>query len=169
MRHSGNHISEAALLKKLGIPDFRHLTKDMVVDLASTLHRLDPEVAKKALEQFPDFANAIASLIAEERSFLDGCVSSNGESMSAHHQACDKILSALESLLIKPDLDFEERRYIIEQMLEVESRLLAKDSENKRFLDVLSTKFGIVIVVACGLAATALGYVAISAESDKAA
>lgn len=44
-------MSEAKVLKKLDIADFRHLTKDKVIKMASMLDKMDPEVAKKALEQ----------------------------------------------------------------------------------------------------------------------
>ena len=48
-------ISEQKVLKKLGISDFRHMTKDKIVTFASMLPYMDPEVAKKALDQFPSF------------------------------------------------------------------------------------------------------------------
>ena len=48
-------ISEQKALKLLNIPDFRHLTKDKIVEFASLLYRMDPEVAKKALEQIPEY------------------------------------------------------------------------------------------------------------------
>ena len=53
-------LTEANVLKKLDIEDFRHLTKDKVITMASMLDRMDPEVAKKALEQFQDRARASA-------------------------------------------------------------------------------------------------------------
>ena len=46
-------LIEAKVLTKLGIPDFRHLTKDKVVSFVSMLPHMDTEVAKMALEQFP--------------------------------------------------------------------------------------------------------------------
>lgn len=52
-----HQLSEQRVLKKLEIEDFRHLTKAKVIKLASMLDRVDTEVAKKALEQFPEFYN----------------------------------------------------------------------------------------------------------------
>jgi len=40
-------INEKRALKKLGIDDFRHLTKANVVQLASMVDKMEPEVAKK--------------------------------------------------------------------------------------------------------------------------
>ena len=42
-------LSEKKVLKKLGIDDFRHMTKNKVIKLVSMLDRVDPEVAKKAI------------------------------------------------------------------------------------------------------------------------
>ena len=58
-------ISEKKVLKKLGITDFRHMTKDKVVKLASMLPYMDPEVAKKALEQFPAFKDLASDLVSQ--------------------------------------------------------------------------------------------------------
>ena len=55
-------LTEAKVLTKLGIPDFRHLTKDKVVSFVSMLPHMDPEVAKKALEQFPEFSSTALSI-----------------------------------------------------------------------------------------------------------
>lgn len=43
-------LTEKQVLRKLGISDFRHMTKDKVVRFVSMLPYMDPEVAKKALE-----------------------------------------------------------------------------------------------------------------------
>ena len=49
--------TEQQVLKKLDIPDFRHLTKEKVIAFATMVPKMNPEVAKKALEQFPNFAS----------------------------------------------------------------------------------------------------------------
>ena len=43
-------LTEAQVLEKLNITDFRHLSKDNVMSFASMIQDMDPEVAKKALE-----------------------------------------------------------------------------------------------------------------------
>lgn len=46
-------LSEKKVLKKLGIPDFRHMTKDKVMSFATMLPYMDPEVAKKGARAVP--------------------------------------------------------------------------------------------------------------------
>ena len=45
-------LTEAKVLKTLEIPDFRHMTKDKIGSFVSMLPNMDPEVAKKALDQY---------------------------------------------------------------------------------------------------------------------
>ena len=40
-------LTETQVLKKLNIPDFRHLSKDNVMSFVSMIDKMDPEVAKK--------------------------------------------------------------------------------------------------------------------------
>ena len=64
-------MSEKKVLKKLGIPDFRHMTKDKVVKFVSLLPNMDPEVAKKALEQFPAFADLAKEMVVQLKLLSD--------------------------------------------------------------------------------------------------
>ena len=127
-------LTEQKVLKKLDIPDFRHLTKAKVIDLASMLDRMDPEVAKKALEQFPDFANTTKEILVEYKDTLDKGMVANQESVKAYYDVCNSIIESLKKQLENEELSFEERRFIIEQMKEVSDKMGIKDTENKRFI-----------------------------------
>ena len=61
--------TEKQVLKKLGISDFRHLSKDKVIKFASMVPNMQPEVAKKALEQFPNFASTSLDLMRDYKEF----------------------------------------------------------------------------------------------------
>lgn len=140
-------LTEQQVLKKLKIEDFRHLTKDKVIAMASMLNRMDPEVAKKALEQFPDFANTMKEVLVQYKENLDTLMQENGESVKAYYDTCDAIISSLQKELDREDLSFDERKYIIDKMLEVNQMKGMKDTENKKFLATLAM---------CGVAAVTL-------------
>ena len=72
-------LSEVQVLKKLDIADFRHLTKEKVMTMATMLDKMDPEVAKKALEQFPDFANTMKNMLTDYKQLLDSGLKENAE------------------------------------------------------------------------------------------
>lgn len=148
----GKMLTEKQVLKKLGIGDFRHLTKDKVVKMASMLDKMDPEVAKKALEQFPNFSNTMKEILVEYKMSLDKALDSNDESVKNYYNSCDVIISACERELEKDNLTFEQRREIVEQMILVARMKGEKDSENKKFIATLA----VAGVAALGFTAAAL-------------
>ena len=55
--------SEKQLLKQLGISDFRHITKDKLLAFTSSIDKVDPEVAKAAISQFPNFKEMVSEIL----------------------------------------------------------------------------------------------------------
>ena len=74
-------LNEKQVLKKLEIDDFRHITKDKIIKMASILDGMEPEVAKKALEQFPEFSNTAKEILFNYKEILDKAIISNDESI----------------------------------------------------------------------------------------
>ena len=160
-------LSEQAVKKKLGIDDFRHLTKDKIISLASMIHRMDPEVAKKALEQFPKFSETTSDILKDYRTTLDKGLESNAESVKVYYDSCNTIIQALERELENEELTFDERKYILEQMRYVAEMIGEKDSENKRFIATMAALGGLVVTVATAyLGATLGGKIRINSDDD---
>lgn len=116
----GKQLTEQKVLKLLNIEDFRHLTKDKVITMASMLDKMDPEVAKKALDQFPEFASTMKEILYEYRASLDKSLESNEESVKSYYSSADAIIASLQEELKKEPLSFNEKKYIIEKMVEVQ-------------------------------------------------
>jgi len=150
-------LTEQQVLKKLKIEDFRHLTKDKVIAMASILDKMDPEVAKKALEQFPDFAKTMKEVLIEYRESIDILLKENGNSVKSYYDSCDVVLSSLQKELDREELTFENRKYIIDKMMEVNQLKGMKDSENKKFLAVLAMCGTVAVTVVAGTLAAVLG------------
>ncbi len=150
-------LTEEQVLSRLDIPDFRHLSKDKVMTFFSMLPNMDPEVAKKVIEQFPSYANAVRAVASDFKSIIDKALSDNAESTKAYYQNCNTIIVALSKMLERDDLTFEEKQYIIEKMLEVEAHIREKDTENKKHgIRIVTIAFLGLFAVVAGLAA-ALG------------
>ena len=145
-------LSEKKVLKKLGIDDFRHLSKDKVMVMASMLDRMDPEVAQKVLEQFPDFAGTMREIFKEYKISLDKGFDTNDKSVDSYYATCDSIISACQKELEKESLSFDERQRIIDRMIDVANMKGAKDTENKKFIVAL----GMLSVSALSVTATVL-------------
>ena len=130
-------LTEATVLRKLDIPDFRHLTKDKVVSFVSMLPQMDPEVAKRALEQFPAFAETNLAIVSCLKDSLGTIVSGNAGNMAEFNARCHEALSALEAELKREDLTDEGRKMVIDGITGIIGAIGQKDSENKEFLSDL--------------------------------
>lgn len=150
-------LTELKVLKKLNIEDFRHLTKGKVITMASMLDKMDPEVAKKALEQFPDFSNTAKDMLNGYKDTLDKGLEANRESVQSYYDSCNSIIEGLQKLLDDENLSFEERKYIIDKMLEISKMMGEKDSENKKFITTIAVVGGLAVVGAIAALASSIG------------
>jgi ribosomal protein S17E len=160
-------LNELKVLKKLNIVDFRHLTKDKVIKMASILDKMDPEVAKKALEQFPEFSATAKEMLNNYKDTLDKGLEANKESIQTYYDTCNSLIDILKKQLEADTLSFEERKYIIDKMMEISKMIGEKDSENKRFIATMAVIGGTVVgVVAVALVATLGGNTQIEGNDD---
>lgn len=150
-------LTEQKVLKKLGIPDFRHMTKDKVMKFASMLHKMDREVAIKALEQFPEFANATTEIVAYFKEIVAKGFEENSASQNAFYSMCESINETLKQELKDGELSFDERMVIIDKMMELAKLEAEKDSENKSFIRWMVGVGGIVGSLGILYLANALG------------
>lgn len=163
-----NQLPEQKVLKKLGIQDFRHLTKSKIINLVSMLDKMNPDVAKKALEQFPQFAQTCKEMLLEYKDTLDKGMSSNDKSIQTVYDTYNTIIVSLQKQLDNENLSFEEKKYIIEQMKEIADKVDKKDTENKRWITgMVALATAAVLGVAMGLASSLGGNAHIElADSD---
>lgn len=110
-------LSEKDVLKKLDIQDFRDITKDKVMDFVSILPNMDTEVAKKAIEQFPEFIKFSTEAFKDYRGVLEKTLNANEESSKACFDMYEKVLSILEKCSLKEDISFEEKNIILTKCL----------------------------------------------------
>ena len=150
-------LTEAKVLKKLDIPDFRHMTKDKIVKFATMLPYMDPEVAKKALEQFPDFKELAGDMVTQYKSIVEKAFEENRISQQSFYYACNSILESLRKNLEADDITFDERIRIEDKMIEVAKMIGEKDTETKQLLKSIVGIFSGCIVIICGTAAAILG------------
>ena len=161
-------LTEQKVLKKLGIPDFRHMTKDKVVSFATMLPKMNPEVAKKALEQFPEFAASTKEIVSYFKETIDKGFDANNDSVQSFYRTCDNIIAILEKQLEDGELSFEEKNILIDKMITLAEMKSAKDTENKRFImDKVKTAGAFLLgIVITGAALLGLQTDALAAPSN---
>jgi len=152
-----NLLSEREVLQQLNIPDFRHITKDKIMTFASMLQNMEPEVAKKALEQFPEFAKMALEVLKDYKSVMEKTLDGNSTSSKECYDIYNEVLDALKSCLEKDDLPFEEKKYYIDKMMEIAKMAENKDSENKGFNWKMILLGTFAVITVAGIGASILG------------
>lgn len=153
-----NHtLSEQKVLKKLGIDNFRQLSKKKVLKLASMIHEMDPEVAKKALEQFPEFEKASLELVEKYHNSFQGLLASTKEETERIFEMHEYTIQILEKELSAGDLSFEQRMAILDKISEVNTALreMRKEIAQERLVAFIST--GVVTLTGILASAALLG------------
>ncbi|MCI6974457.1 MAG: hypothetical protein MR915_03040 [Oscillospiraceae bacterium] len=150
-------LTETQVLKKLNIPDFRHLSKDNVMSFVSMIDKMDPEVAKKALEQFPDFAKVSIQGLNDLKDTVSKVMDDDKESAHRFYDMCDTIIDAIKLAMSDGVVTFEEKKYCIDKMQEIARMASEKDSECKKFKWSLVANFALTTVTVLAVAVSVLG------------
>lgn len=159
--------TEQQVLKKLDIPDFRHLTKEKVIAFATMVPKMNPEVAKKALEQFPNFASTSLDVLKEYRSVIQEAMEDDRESMRSCYDMYNRVMDSLEKMLDNDDLTFEQKTYILNQMQEVAAAVADKDSEKSRNrLKLIGVIGGVAAAIVAALASSLGGNIALKERNN---
>lgn len=149
--------SERKVLSLLGISDFRHLSKDNVMSFASNLDRMDPEVAKKAIEQFPNLSTAAYEALKDYGEVVEKVIEENGKNAESLHSLYIMIMQTLQNEFGKEDTPFEEKKYWLEQMKEVAALANEAVKETRTFDARILLATGVIAVIATGILSSTLG------------
>lgn len=148
---------ERQALRKLDIPDFRHITKDKLMQFVSMTSKMDPEVAKAAINQFPDFANLVKGSLVDYKEILMETLSQDSEADQRVFSFYDSVRSAIENTLYGEDLKFEQKQWCIEQLQELADQFSAQERANKRHRFEVVASAAAAILGTLGIAASLLG------------
>lgn len=128
-----NYLTETQILSKLGIPDFRHMSKDKILAFASMIQDMDPEVAKAAIQQFPNFTEMVLEVMHDYKSSITSLSDNNYNVSNNCLGILNNIIDAIKECSYKDDIPFEERKYYIDKMIEVGEIITRIERENREF------------------------------------
>lgn len=161
------NLTEQKVLKKLNIPDFRHMTKDKISKFMAMTPNMDPTVVKAAIEQFPNFKDFAVEMTDSLKELVEISFNANKESQKFFYDSCNKVLSTLEKDLEKENISEQERDNIRNKMMEVILCIGAKDSENKKFTySIIRDAFLMLGLVTLG-AVSVLGTAILTPTSEE--
>jgi len=92
---------------------------------------MEPEVAKKALEQFPEFTKMALQVMSDYKSVLEKALEDNTESSKQCFYMYNTVMDTLKSCPEKEKIPFEEKKYYVDKMTEIAEMVESKDTENR--------------------------------------
>ncbi|WP_346096941.1 hypothetical protein [Streptomyces olivaceiscleroticus] len=148
------YVNEAAVKRKLGIPNWRNLSKDKVLRFAAAMPEMATEVRLKLIEQFPAFKDLSKADIDAVKEAHKSTLAANENSQNHFYKASQDQRDALQADLGRDDLSWAQREALHDRLDQNVQRVGEKDSESKQLLGA-----GMKVVAAAGAAALGLGVV----------
>lgn len=161
-------LSEEKVLKQLNISDFRHLSKDTVMKFASSIQKMDPEVAKKALEQFPDFADAVKDGVSEYKEVAKEVIKSSDKDHDKLLNMIESEHQALVNILSDDNLSLDDKFKIMERLDSLQEKVEKANKDMRMYrLKIAGGVLGTVVVGIFALASLLGGNSEISRLNDN--
>lgn len=150
-------LTEKNIKKKLKVNDFSQLTKEKTEQLVTLLPEMEPEVAMKMIEQFPEFSKLAASMVGYLKETVKLVLAENRDSADHAFRAYQFLLNDFSVQLKKPFISTKEKHHITEKMIEVADRIAALDAENKNFFQKVAVGFGAAALAVVAIAGAVIG------------
>ena len=153
---------EKEILDILDRTDFRAMTRAEVMNIASKLGDLSPEVAAEVIRQFPEFARAMGEAVSEYKEvvstvlncdnesyekvceFAENEMENNNQSRKEFYEFAYRLLDDMEKELNEAEITDEERIALISCRLDIFTAIERKDSEireaNMRVVEMMERK-----------------------------
>ncbi|WP_406007562.1 hypothetical protein OG440_16420 [Streptomyces sp. NBC_00637] len=147
-------VNESAVKRKLGIPNWRNLSKDKVLKFAAAMPEMATEVRLKLIEQFPSFKDLGKANIDAVAEAHKSTLAANENSQDHFYKAAQDQRDALQADLGRDDLSEAQRESLHDRFERNVGRVSEKDSESKQFLMA-----GMRVAAVAGAAVVGLGVV----------
>ena len=161
-----SRYSEKKVLRKLGLKDWRGLTKDHYLKLVSMLPEMDVEVAKKCLEMVPELANVILNVTEALKEVGNNGLTSNEVNMQALRAGTEETRAIIKKQLEKSDITDDEKTYLYDKLLEILRMEYEKDTENKKFIKDVIKLIGAGLMFCASLVSAAIGVNAVTRKNQ---
>lgn len=149
--------SEKQLLKQLGISDFRHITKDKLLAFTSNIDKVDPEVAKAAISQFPNFKEMVSDILNNHFVFSKDLIIIDQENERIMRECFKKEHEALLRMLESEQLTIDVKIIILNRLKQLDEQFIELNKTSKEFKINIYTLITGIITFSITISAVLLG------------
>ena len=150
-------ITEEDVKNYLGVPDFRHVSKDVLVKFVSAIPYINSDVAIKIIEQYPTYSTCAQAFVQHYTTLYDNILKDNSKSVEAAMKGYQTTLDAIREMSKSEKVSPEDKRFYAEKMVIVADKMAALDAENKRYHEEMSRFVGGIIGFCLLIGASILG------------
>lgn len=150
-------LAEKRVLSMMKRTNFKNISKNEIVSIASDLSKLRPDVAKEIIAQFPEFATLARDTMIEYKNIIERVIESDDASLNRFYDIANQVLDDCRKMLEKPDITADEYNKIFDREMEILRLVAAKDTEKRRFNEKLTQ---VVTVAAIAVLSVAAGVLA---------
>lgn len=144
--------TEQKVKDALKINSWQNLSKEKILEFVAMMPEVDVEVAKKIIEQFPEFIAFAKTVLENMKTVYLSANASNSENQKAINDNLNSLSKILDDQLNSTEITFEEKKYYIDKLFELSEMMINNDKENKKFLlemfDKYSTSSTMLVVAA---------------------
>lgn len=148
---------EKAFLNYYGYDDGRNIKMKDMVGMFSALNELEPEVAIKAIEQFPELAKTTVTMAKQ---FCEVSL----DTLKKHQESCKDTLlflreraNFIEGLVNAGLTNEEETKYFVDKLMELSQMAVEVHNNNQNFFLKFASENGKYLVGMMGLIIITLG------------
>ena len=127
-------LNEEQVLQKLEIDSFENLPENKVKKFSKLLMKMDPEVAKTALMQVPEFAKTTKEVIVAFKEVALKGFQIASDSTKSFNESCDIMITALSRQLEDGNLSYEQKLEITTKVMELLAMKDKRAKEDKEFI-----------------------------------
>lgn len=125
------YMSESETLHTLNISDFSQIDSSNIMEFATVFKDIDPEVAGKALAMIPQLAKIALEVSESYKISYNRSIDSINQISANYNSFCSGIIDILSKLSEQPNNTSEDKKLIIDALLELESRKANFDRETR--------------------------------------
>lgn len=133
---------------KASLDNIGRLIKEKGITVTNSFEKMDPDVFKKFLEQFPCFASTAANIVNNYKDSSDKIIEKDERRVSSYYDSCDQVISLCKIELDKGGFNAEERIKVLEIVKETAEKKSEKDTQSKEFDSNRSNEH---LLLACGM------------------
>ena len=148
---------EQSVMKELGISTWKDLTKKNFMSFVSMMPEMSDEVRTKIIEQLPEFTKLCSEGIEAAKKAFQSVLDKNERLTEKLIDNISVIQESIAKELNKDNLTSEDRKEIMDALLQIAKIYNEMDDRNKKFFDTVFGKLLAGIGVALGAAILFVG------------